>query len=160
MSRKIYSRSALLAKVKRLKAQKKKIVFTNGCFDVLHYGHVSYLRSAKKCGDFLVVGLNSDKSIRSIKGPTRPINAQRDRSEVLSELTCVDAVCLFNADTPYELIKAVKPDVLVKGADWKKEQIAGYDIVSAYGGKVRLIRLLPGRSSTHTIKKIGLSEGK
>ena len=133
---------------------KKKIVFTNGCFDILHKGHVSYLRRARKFGDVLIVGLNSDASVRRIKGPGRPVNNQRDRAAILSELRCVDRVILFREDTPEGLIRKLRPDVLVKGADWKGSAIAGAEFVRSYGGKVRLIPFVKGFSTTGLLKKI------
>lgn len=126
----------------------KKIVFTNGCFDILHLGHVDYLAKASDEGDVLIVGVNSDASTKKLKGPHRPINNEEQRSLLIAALHFVDAVVLFNEDTPYELIKTIQPDVLIKGADYKPEQIAGYDIVMAKGGKVATIELLPGYSTT------------
>jgi D-beta-D-heptose 7-phosphate kinase/D-beta-D-heptose 1-phosphate adenosyltransferase len=134
--------------------QKKTVVFTNGTFDILHRGHVEYLTAARALGDVLVVGLNTDASIRRIKGPRRPINRNRDRATVLAALSCVDYVCLFGDDTPLVLIRALVPDVLVKGADWKKGQIVGADVVERHGGRVRRIRLTPGRSTTAMIQRI------
>jgi len=127
----------------------KKIVFTNGCFDILHAGHVSVLEFSRSKGDVLVVGLNSDASVRRLKGPTRPINAQGDRALVLAALESVGAVCVFEQDTPYNLIKAVRPDVLVKGGDYKKSEIVGRE----FAGKVVRFALLKGRSTTGIIKK-------
>lgn len=137
----------------------RKVVFTNGCFDIIHAGHVRYLNAAKKLGDILVVGLNSDKSVRKIKGKGRPIVPEEERAEVLGGLESVNFVVLFNDDTPYELIKAIKPDILVKGADWKHGEIVGEDILKEYGGKVRRIRLVDGKSTTNIIKKIVKVEG-
>ncbi len=131
-----------------------KIVFTNGCFDIIHRGHVEYLSKAASFGDILLIGLNSDKSVRSIKGPERPVQDEQSRSIILGSMFFVDAVILFDADTPYELIKKVQPDVLVKGADYKEEQIAGHDIVKASGGKVVTIDLVKGYSSTSIIEKM------
>jgi rfaE bifunctional protein nucleotidyltransferase chain/domain len=124
---KILDRHELKAVVDRLKAKGKKIVFTNGCFDIIHIGHVRYLKEARALGDVLVIGLNSDKSVSSIK-PNRPVNPQTHRAEVLSSLEMIDYVVLFDEETPYELIKLIQPDVLVKGGDWKKEEIVGSDI--------------------------------
>lgn len=132
----------------------KKAVFTNGCFDILHAGHVRYLQKAKTKGDVLVVGLNSDASTRRLKGKNRPINHQKDRAEVLSALACVDYVVLFDEDTPERLIAALKPSVLVKGGDWPLEKIVGRDIVESYGGKVLTIPLLKNRSTTKILRKI------
>ena len=124
---KILSWDKLKKTVVRLKAKNKKVVFTNGCFDIIHIGHVRYLKEAKGLGDVLIIGLNSDKSVSSIK-PDRPINPQNHRAEVLSSLEMVDYVVLFDEETPYELIKLIQPDVLVKGGDWKKGEIVGSDI--------------------------------
>lgn len=133
-----------------------KVVFTNGCFDILHRGHVEYLSKAADKGDVLVVGLNTDASVKRLKGEGRPVNNEEARAMVLASLSFVDAVVLFDEDTPYELIKAVRPDVLVKGADYKKEEIVGYDIVTSYGGTVETIPLVEGYSST----KIIMSQNK
>ncbi|MBI5893142.1 MAG: D-glycero-beta-D-manno-heptose 1-phosphate adenylyltransferase [Deltaproteobacteria bacterium] len=130
------------------------MVFTNGCFDIIHAGHVRYLSKAKKLGDVLVVGLNSDSSVKKIKDDGRPIVPQRERAEVLSALEFVDYVVIFNESTPYNLIKSVQPDVLVKGADWKGHEIVGADVVKAKGGRVARIKLVKGRSTTNIIKKI------
>ncbi|MBT8762545.1 D-glycero-beta-D-manno-heptose 1-phosphate adenylyltransferase [Desulfohalobiaceae bacterium Ax17] len=132
----------------------KKIVFTNGCFDLLHPGHVDYLERAKALGDVLVVGLNSDESVRRLKGPKRPINPEMDRALVLAGLGCVNFVIIFSEDTPYNLIKAVQPDVLVKGGDWPIDKIVGKDIVLAKGGEVKSLDFLPGYSTTSLIDKI------
>lgn len=153
---KLQSLKSLRSILARLKKRGKKIVFTNGCFDIIHSGHVAYLRAAKKTGDILVLGLNTDRSVRAIKGPSRPLNHERDRAEVLSELQSVDFITFFGDPTPIKLIRALKPDVLVKGADWKKTQIAGWDVVESYGGKVRRIKLKKGRSTTNVLKKLGL----
>jgi len=136
------------------RAQGLKIVFTNGCFDLLHRGHVEYLAKASDKGDVLVVGLNTDASVRRLKGEGRPINNEMARATVLASLSCVDAVVLFDEDTPYELIKAVRPDVLVKGADYKVEDIVGYDIVTAYGGKVETVDLVEGYSTTGMLEAL------
>lgn len=134
--------------------EKKKVVFTNGCFDILHAGHVRYLKKARSLGDVLVVGLNSDSSVRSIKGPARPIVPQRERSEVLSALECVDYVVLFSGPTPLKLIEAIKPDVLAKGADWAARDIVGADIVKNSGGRLARITLVKGRSTTNIIRRV------
>ena len=149
---KIMTRAKLVAFIKKAKAQGKKIVFTNGCFDILHAGHVSSIEFAKSKGDILVIGLNSDSSIKGLKGPGRPINKQADRALVLAALGAVDAVCLFSQKTPLELIKLVKPDVLVKGADYKNKEVVG----AQFAGKVVLFPLLKGRSTTNLINKISL----
>jgi rfaE bifunctional protein nucleotidyltransferase chain/domain len=130
------------------------VVFTNGTFDILHRGHVEYLAAARRMGDVLVVGLNTDASIRRIKGKGRPVNRSRDRAAVLAALASVDYVCLFGGDTPLRMIQRIHPDVLVKGADWKKEQIVGRGVVEAHGGSVRTVRLTPGRSTTRVIERI------
>ncbi len=154
MNSKIKSRKKLSSLLKRLRKLKKKIVFTNGCFDILHYGHVDYLRKAKKYGDFLMVGLNTDRSVRALKGKGRPIHPERDRAEILSELCCVDGVTFFGELTPLHLIHLIRPDVLVKGADWELKDIVGRDFIESYGGKVRRVPLVPGRSTTHVLKKM------
>lgn len=132
----------------------KKIVFTNGCFDILHRGHVTYLTEAKKLGDLLVVGLNSDASVKRLKGPERPINNEKDRQYVLSQLKAVDFVEIFTEDTPLNLILTVKPGVLVKGGDWKIEQIVGGKEVQAAGGQVFSLNFVDGYSTTSLIEKI------
>ena len=133
----------------------RKIVFTNGVFDLLHPGHVDYLSQARDLGDFLVVAVNSDDSVRRLnKGTERPLNSLEARTTVLASLACVDLIVPFSDDTPYELIKLLKPDVLVKGNDYKIEQIAGYDIVQAYGGRVLTIPLMHGFSTTALVKKL------
>lgn len=133
----------------------EKIVFTNGVFDLLHLGHVDYLSKAKDCGNILVVGVNSDTSAKTLnKGVTRPLQDEVSRATILAALHFVDYVIVFNEETPYELIKAIQPDVLVKGADYKVEQIAGHDIVLAKGGEVKLIEFLEGYSTSNIEKKI------
>lgn len=132
----------------------QKIVFTNGCFDVLHFGHVHYLLQAKKLGDILVIGLNSDDSVRRLKGPRRPINGENERALVLAALVCVDYVTLFEEDTPEELIKVVRPDVLVKGGDYTLDNIVGADFVTQNGGIVTTIPFVEGFSSTRIIEKL------
>lgn len=138
----------------KLKKEGKKIVFTNGCFDILHRGHIEYLSKAKELGDVLIVGLNSDSSVRGIKGEGRPIVPQEDRAIILSSLYFVDYVVIFEELTPYELISKIVPDVLVKGSDWSPENVVGRDIVEANGGKVVLIELTPNRSTTNIIKTV------
>ncbi len=137
-----------------LKARRKRIVFTNGCFDILHVGHIQYLRKAKSLGDVLVVGLNSDRSVKVIKGEKRPIVPQEDRAEVLAALEFVDYVVFFDEPDPFSLIEKVKPHILVKGADWTKDKIVGRDLVEKAGGRVVRIPLVPGASSTGVIEKI------
>lgn len=141
-------------KEEALKLHSQKIVFTNGCFDVLHFGHVHYLLEARKLGDILVIGLNNDESVRRLKGPTRPINGEKDRAFVLAALACVDYVTLFEEDTPEELIKTVQPDVLVKGGDYALDQIVGADFVRQNGGTVTTIPFVEGYSSTHIIEQL------
>jgi rfaE bifunctional protein nucleotidyltransferase chain/domain len=131
-----------------------KIVFTNGCFDLLHAGHVRYLKAARSHGDVLVVGVNSDCSVRSIKGPRKPIVTQNQRAEVLTALACVDYVTIFNEPDPYHLIESLKPDVLVKGADWQEADIIGADVVKNGGGQVVRIPLVPDISTTRIIEMI------
>lgn len=140
------------------KVKGKKLVFTNGCFDILHRGHVSYLNSAREQGDFLIVGLNSDASVKRLKGEKRPINDEDDRKFVLENLKAVDFVEIFEEDTPLELIKAVCPNVLVKGGDWKPDQIVGSDFVMENGGEVKSLMFIDGKSTTGTIEKI-LNQG-
>ena len=133
----------------------KKVVFTNGVFDLLHLGHIDYLSKAKDLGDVLIIGVNTDESAKRLgKGKNRPITDEVSRSTIIASLNFVDAVVLFNEDTPYELIKTVQPDVLVKGADYKPEEIVGYDVVTAKGGKIETIEFLPGYSTTLIEKKI------
>lgn len=139
---------------KNLKDEKRSVVFTNGCFDIIHRGHVEYLNEAKSLGDFLVVGLNSDSSVKKLKGSGRPVVGEIDRAFVLSSLKPVDCVIIFGEETPYELIKFVRPDFLVKGGDWKKEDIVGSDIVEGYGGKVISLKFVDSYSSTGLINKI------
>jgi rfaE bifunctional protein nucleotidyltransferase chain/domain len=137
-----------------LKKKGKTFVFTNGTFDILHRGHVEYLARARRFGSVLAVGLNTDASIRRIKGPGRPINRARDRAVVLAALEAVDFVCLFSDNTPRKIIARLKPDVLVKGADWKKQDIIGKEFVEEHGGSVRRIPLTPGRSTSRMIDQI------
>jgi D-beta-D-heptose 7-phosphate kinase/D-beta-D-heptose 1-phosphate adenosyltransferase len=138
----------------RLKQNGKRIVFTNGCFDILHYGHVRYLQDARSKGDCLVVAVNSDSSIKKIKAKNRPVIAQSDRLKTVAALASVDFVVLFSEDNPLRLIKALKPDVLIKGADWSKKKIIGADFVESYGGKVLTVNLVKGRSTSALIEKI------
>ena len=132
----------------------KKVVFTNGCFDIIHKGHIDYLSKAAKLGDIMVLGLNSDESISRIKGDKRPIMPFEDRGTILSALGFIDFVVPFEEDTPYELIKEIVPDILIKGKDYDAKDIVGYDIVTANGGKVETIELTPGKSTTNIIEKI------
>lgn len=140
--------------VEHLKKDGKIIVFTNGCFDILHSGHIRYLYDAKRLGDILIIGLNSDSSIKRIKGEKRPIVNEWERAYILSALEMVDFIVIFDEDTPYELIKSIKPDILVKGGDWDIDKIVGKDIVESYGGKVLNIPFVEGRSTTNIIERI------
>ncbi len=154
MDEKIIKREALKEKVQALKRAGKSIVFTNGCFDFLHVGHVRYLKAAKAQGDVLVVGLNSDGSVRQIKGPRRPVVPEDERAEILASLACVDFVTLFDEPDPAMLIRFLMPDVLVKGADWATDAIVGRDIVESAGGRVVRIPLTEGVSTSGMIQKI------
>lgn len=138
----------------RLRTEKKKIVFTNGVFDIIHRGHVEYLGEAKSLGDVLVVGLNSDSSVKQIKGDKRPIVSEENRAYVLSNLKPVDYVVIFSEDNPLNLIKKILPDVLVKGADWQEDKIVGADVVKENGGEVKTIKFVENNSSTGIIDKI------
>lgn len=151
---KIRTKAALLGALAALRGKNKKIVFTNGCFDLLHVGHVRYLARARSLGDALVVGLNADRSVRKLKGPGRPLTPQRERAEILASLAAVDFVTIFSESTPEKLIRAVKPDILVKGGDWKKEDIVGSGFVESRGGKAMSLATVPGKSTTRLIKKI------
>lgn len=151
---KIKSLKSLEKLIPLLKKRGKTIVFTNGCFDLLHYGHVMYLEKAKSKGDILIVALNSDASVRKIKGAGRPIIKQSDRAHLIAALECVDFVTLFNEATPINVIKRIKPSVLIKGSDWNKKTIVGAEFVRAHGGKVLTVKLASGRSTTNLIKKI------
>ncbi len=152
--RKLQDPGALRARVAAMKARGMRVVFTNGCFDILHEGHISYLQEARALGDALVVGLNSDASVKKIKGAERPINAEESRAAVLAALWCVDYLCIFEEETPYALISGLRPDVLVKGGDWEPDKIVGADIVKSYGGEVLSLAFKPGRSTTGIIEKI------
>ena len=155
MSRaKIKNLRELRKEISRLKAKGKRVAFTNGCFDLLHYGHVKYLEDAKRKGDILVVAINQDASIRRIKGDKRPIVNEQDRARIVAALESVDYVTLFKEDTPLKVIKLLKPDILVKGADWNKDNIVGADFVLSYGGRVATIKLVKGRSTSGLIEKI------
>lgn len=155
MPHKIVTREQLVEQVQALRASGSRIVFTNGCFDLMHVGHTRYLQAAKALGDFLVVGVNSDESVRRLeKAPDRPIVPEAQRAEVLAALECVDFVVLFSEPDPKALITAVQPDVLVKGDDWSLDRIIGRDVVEARGGMVRTIPLVPGFSTTALIHRI------
>ena len=146
----IKTRIEITALSEELKSKGKKIVFTNGCFDLLHAGHISFLETAKSFGDVLILGLNSDRSVTTLKGEDRPINIQTDRAYILAALEVVDYVVIFDEDTPYELIKAIQPHTLVKGGDYKGKEVIGQDIAD----ELKLVEFVDGKSSTHTIEKI------
>lgn len=150
----IYTRAEIMETRKKLKDEKKKVVFTNGCFDMLHAGHVDYLNKAKAAGDVLIVGLNSDASMKRIKGEKRPIMLQEERAFILSNLKAVDYVTLFDEDTPEEIISELIPDILIKGADWSLDKIVGRDIVEANGGEVKTISFVTDQSTTNIIQTI------
>lgn len=150
----VKTRDELVAIVKELKAKGKKVVFTNGCFDILHAGHVDYLNKAKESGDVLIVGLNSDSSVRRIKGEKRPVVNQNERAFIIANLKAVDLVTFFDEDTPEELINAVIPDILVKGADWPIDKIVGKDVVLANGGEVKSIKFVNEQSTSNIIRMI------
>jgi len=154
MRSKILKLSDLLQVIEGLRKAGKRIVFTNGCFDILHVGHVRYLAAARSKGDALVLGLNSDASVKSIKLDNRPIVSQDQRAEVLAGLACVDYITIFDEPDPLALIQAIKPDVLIKGADWEEAEIIGSDVVKSYGGKVVRIEVVPGISTSRIIQRI------
>ena len=156
---KIYNLDELKNKILCWQKENKKIVFTNGCFDIIHRGHVDYLAKAKDLGDILIIGLNTDSSVRNIKGITRPIQDEESRAIILASMQFVDAIVFFSDPTPSSLIKEIVPDVLVKGADYKKEDIVGYDIVTAKGGQIITIEFLEGYSTSNIERKI-LTEKK
>lgn len=135
-------------------ARKRRVVFTNGVFDLIHVGHVEYLSKARALGDILVVGVNRDSSVRRLKGRGRPLQPERDRARIVAEFKSVDYVMLFSEDTPEKLIKQIRPDILVKGADYKASEIVGADFVKSYGGRVRRIKLSPGRSTSRLLRKL------
>lgn len=153
-SDKILSRERAAEITSSAKAKGKKVVFTNGCFDILHVGHIELLERAKSVGDLLIVGLNSDDSARRLKGTSKPINSASDRGKILSSLEVVNFVTIFDEDTPYEIINELKPDVLVKGADYSLNEIVGRSVVESYGGKVVVIPLSKGYSTTKLIEQI------
>ena len=142
----------------RVRARGGRMVFTNGVFDLLHPGHVRYLRDARRLGDALMVAVNSDRSVRAIKGPARPINPEGERAELLLALECVDAAVIFDEETPHEIVKKIQPDILVKGADWGPDNIVGRDIVEARGGRVVRLELAPGYSTTELIKRVRMGQ--
>ena len=153
MKSKILTATAMLKERRKLRARGRKLVFTNGCFDILHVGHVDYLSKARRLGDLLVIGLNTDSSVRKVKGKNRPINKESDRAKVLAALSSVDYVTLFSESTPEKLIMKLKPDVLVKGGDWKVKDIVGGDFVMKNGGKVKNIPYIKGYSTTSIIER-------
>ncbi|MCK4244040.1 MAG: D-glycero-beta-D-manno-heptose 1-phosphate adenylyltransferase [Candidatus Omnitrophica bacterium] len=140
--------------IDKLKKKDKKIVFTNGCFDLLHPGHIYYLKAARKKGDILILGLNSDSSVRKLKGKGRPLIPERERAEILSNLECVDYISIFQEETPERLIREISPDILVKGGDYRRKEVVGRKFVEEKGGKVIIIPFLKGYSTTKLIKKI------
>ena len=140
--------------IEDLKKQGKQVVFTNGCFDILHVGHMTYLEEAKEFGDYLFVGVNSDESVKRLKGPTRPINSEDDRAELLAGLKAVDYTVIFTEDTPVELIGELKPSIHVKGGDYKKEDLPETKVVESYGGRVEIVSLVEGKSTSNVVKKI------
>jgi D-beta-D-heptose 7-phosphate kinase/D-beta-D-heptose 1-phosphate adenosyltransferase len=154
MRSRVLSLADAVALVARLRAEGKSIVFTNGVYDLLHPGHVRYLQAARAEGDALVVGVNSDRSVRANKGPDRPINPEQERAELIAALAAVDAAVIFDEDTPHAIITALQPDVLVKGADWAADQIVGRDVVEARGGRVVRATIEPGHSTTDILTKI------
>ena len=154
MKGKIKTREELQEIIHNLKRSGKRIVFTNGCFDILHVGHVRYLEQAKSLGDVLVVGINSDRSVRGLKGPRRPILPVEERGEILSGLGCTDYITVFDEPTPFELISLLQPDVLVKGGDWTPEQVVGREVVEGSGGRVVILPFVEGSSTTNIIDVI------
>ena len=150
----IINRKDIISTIEKLKKENKKIVFTNGCFDILHIGHVRYLKKSASYGDILIIGLNSDSSVKKLKGETRPINNEQDRAELLSELNFVDYVVIFDEDTPEQLLDEIKPDIYTKGADYTLETLPEAKTVLKNNGKVEFISLVEGKSTTNVIKKI------
>jgi len=151
---KILDRNTLKNNLEALRKEGKKIAFTNGCFDILHVGHVRYLREAKKAGDILVLALNSDSSVRSIKGEERPLVCEEERAEVLAALEFIDFITIFPESTPLELINHLKPDILIKGGDWAADKVVGRDEVKKWGGHVTIIPEVEGKSTTNIVEKI------
>lgn len=152
----VVSRQGLEQLVDSLRAQGKSIVTTNGCFDLLHVGHVRILKAAKELGDALVVGINSDRSVQKLKGPERPITSEGDRAEILASLNCVDFVTVFDEDTPVEFLKLVRPDIHVKGSDYKPGDLAETPVVESFGGRVKILELVPDRSTSSIVDRIRL----
>jgi D-beta-D-heptose 7-phosphate kinase/D-beta-D-heptose 1-phosphate adenosyltransferase len=151
---KILERNALKDKLEELRKKGKKIAFTNGCFDILHVGHVRYLREAKKTADVLVLALNSDSSVRSIKGEKRPLMNEKERAEIIAALEFIDFVTIFPELTPLELINYLKPDILIKGGDWPEEKVVGREEIKKWGGRVAIIPEVEGKSTTNIVEKI------
>ena len=153
-SRKLMSRTELLERLKEDRARGRSVVFTNGCFDLLHPGHIKLLKFSKLKGDVLVVAINTDDSVRRLKGPARPILGEKDRATILSALQYVDYVTLFSEDTPIELLKLVRPDVLIKGSDYTRDKVVGHELVESYGGRVELVQLKKGISTTELVRRL------
>lgn len=154
MTDKVKTQDELIPILDTLRKKGKKVVFTNGCFDILHVGHVRYLKEAKGYGGILIVAVNSDSSVKTIKGAKRPIVSQSERAEVVAALEMVDYVTMFDEDTPYNVIKKLQPDVLIKGGDWTTDKIVGRDIVEARGGKVIAIPFIEGASTTGIVERV------
>lgn len=150
----LVERSELAEICRRARDEKRVVVTTNGCFDILHVGHVRILKQARELGDLLIVGINSDASVRKLKGPTRPINNELDRAEVLSSLACVDYVTIFDEDTPVEYLSEAKPNIHVKGSDYKPSDLAETPVVESYGGRVEILALVPNKSTTKVVERI------
>jgi rfaE bifunctional protein nucleotidyltransferase chain/domain len=157
-SRRVSSADEAAEFAERVRARGGTVVFTNGVFDLLHPGHVRYLRDARALGDALIVAVNSDRSVRANKGPSRPINPEDERAELLLALDCVDAAVVFDEDTPHEIVSRIQPDILVKGADWGPDNIVGRDIVEARGGRVVRVELEPGHSTTDLISRVRMGQ--
>jgi D-beta-D-heptose 7-phosphate kinase/D-beta-D-heptose 1-phosphate adenosyltransferase len=151
---KVVDRATAVAKIAEARRAGKRVVFTNGCFDLMHVGHVRYLAAARDAGDLLVVAINDDASVRRLKGPERPLVPEAARAEVLAALSAVDYVTTFSEDTPAEIIAALRPDVLVKGADWAPDQVVGRDVVEANGGRVVLVPVVEGFSTTALVERL------
>ncbi len=151
---KILDRTILKKKLDALRKEGKKIAFTNGCFDLLHVGHVRYLKEARKTADVLVLALNSDSSVQTIKGPKRPLVPEQERAEILSALECIDFITIFSESTPLELIGLLKPDVLIKGGDWAEEQVVGRNEIRQWGGRVEIIPEVAGKSTTNIVDRV------
>ncbi len=149
-----FSKSGELVRALESLRKNKKVVFTNGCFDILHIGHIRYLQEARALGDLLVIGANTDASVQKLKGPSRPLQSEADRIEILAALACVDFVTLFGEETPENLIKALRPDILVKGGDWPIDKIVGAQFVQSYGGVVKTLQFVEGRSTTKIVEKM------